>query len=202
MEQKGDFEILSKTFSNPTKLGIILLLTEHERMTVTQMSQYLSVSRSNIYHFVALMVSDGILNEPEVVANKNYVEKFYTLNTKMVEFSEEDWEKGLNKMSAEELRSMISSALMSYSMNLKLTAEKISQSSDEETMKVRDWLLNMPASLIFSTMRMSTVQNIKPHLASLSEELMRSSQEHEGEESKDVAMLNIVFLPFIKGAIR
>ena len=202
MEQKGDFEILSKTFSNPTKLGIILLLTEHEKMTVTQMAKYLSVSRSNIYHFVAQMVSDGILNEPEIVAKKNYVEKYYTLNARMIEFSEEDWEKGLNKMSVDELRSMISSALLGYSMNLKLSAEQISQASDDEIGKVRDWLLNMPSSLLFSTMRMSTVQNIRKHLESLSEELIRSSKEHEGEDSKDVARLNIVFLPFLKGAVR
>ncbi len=201
MEQKGDFEILSKTFSNPTKLNIVLLLTEHERMTVTQMAQYLSVSRSNIYHFVAQMVSDGILNEPEVVAKKNYVEKYYTLNTKKIDFSEEDWEKGLNKMSVEELRSMISSALMGYSMNLKLSAEQISQTSDEEMQKLRDWLLNMPATLMYSTMRMSTVQNIKKHLQALSDELERSSKEHEGEKSKDVARLNVVFLPFLKGAL-
>ena len=201
MEQPGHFETLSNTFSNPTKFGIILLLTEHERMTVTQMAKYLKVSRSNIYHFVAQMVSDGILNEPEVVPRKNYVEKYYTLDTKMIEFNEEDWEKGLNNMGVEELRSMISSALMGYSMSLKLTAEQVSHAGNDEVARIREWLLDMPASMLYSTMRISTAGNIKKHLLSLSGELISSAKEHEEDESKDAARLMIVFLPFLMGAI-
>jgi predicted transcriptional regulator len=64
---------------NPTKLQIIFLLMKHPKLTVTQMSKDIGVSKANLYHFAAQMVSDGLLSEPEVIVKGNYVEKYYKL---------------------------------------------------------------------------------------------------------------------------
>lgn len=202
MDPLERFDIISKTYSNPTKIGIILLLLENNRMTVTQMEKYLGVSRSNIYHFTAQMVSDGILNEPEVVPKKNYVEKYYTLNVEMIEFKEEDWEEGFNTMSVDALRVMLSSALLGYSMDLKFHAERLSKASDEEIIRLKDWFYEMPFSLLYSTMSSMGTKEAKRLLSTMTKELMESSKKREEKDGEDIAKLMIVFLPYLKGTLQ
>lgn len=201
MDPSERFEILSRTFSNPTKWGIILLLLENYKMTVTQMEEYLGVSRSNIYHFTGQMLSDGILNEPEIVPKKNYVEKYYTLNVDMLEFKDEDWEVGFNKMGVDELRLMLSSALLGYSMDLKSHAERLSKASDEEILELKDWLGKAPTSLLYSTMSPQGVEEARRLLNNMTGELVESSKKRGKQEGKDVAKLIVVFLPFLKRKI-
>jgi DNA-binding MarR family transcriptional regulator len=69
------YKILLNTLENPTKLSIVLLLSHRDKMTVTQMSKVVRVSRANLYHFVGQMVKDGLLSKPEAIVKKNYVEK-------------------------------------------------------------------------------------------------------------------------------
>ncbi len=202
MDPLERFDIISKTYSNPTKIGIILLLLENNRMTVTQMEKYLGVSRSNIYHFTGQMVADGILNEPEVVPKKNYVEKYYTLNVDMIEFKEEDWEEGFNTMSIDALRLMLSSALLGYSMDLKFHAERLSKASDEEILRLKEWFNETPSSLLYSTMSALGAKEAKRLLTRMTSELMEGSKKRNEKDSEDVAKLIVVFLPFLKGAMQ
>ena len=80
MDQNQRIETLLSAISNRTKLSIITLLVRRKRMTVTQMSKLIGTTRSNLYQTIGDLVSSGIINGPEAVVNRNYVEKYYTLN--------------------------------------------------------------------------------------------------------------------------
>lgn len=200
MAQPDRYEILSNAFSNPTKMGIIMLIVENGKMTVTSMAKFLDVSRSNLYHFVAQMVSDGILNEPEVVPKKNYVEKYYTLNREMFgSVDSEEWVRRISNMEPARIRTMLGSALMSYSMSLKLAADQIYQSSDEEAENIKKWLMTKPAWLSYSALGKTTSSRVEKSLNSLLKTL-QESESNQGENQEDeTSRLMIVFLPLLKG---
>ena len=96
MDQNQQIETLLSAISNRTKLSIITLLVRRKRMTVTQMSKLIGTTRSNLYQTIGDLVSSGIVNEPEVVVRRNYVEKFYTLNEPV--FRELDSERWKNRL--------------------------------------------------------------------------------------------------------
>lgn len=198
MEQSNKFEILTRTFSNPTKIGIIMLLAEHNRMTVTEMSKYLDVSKSNLYHFVAQLVSDGVLNEPEVIPKKNYVEKYYTVNPEMVGASdEEEWEDYLRDLDDDGIRNMLGSALMGYSMNLKMAAEQIYNASDEDVAKLKDWILTKNGWLSFSSLGEKSSEKAGKGVSALMKDLMERAGHQEDHQEEAVSRLLIIYLPFL-----
>src|SRR2546428_13740107 len=85
MSKPDIYKILLNTFENPTKLSILMLLTHHRKMTVTQMSKFVRVGKANLYHFVGQMVKDGLLTKPETLVKKNYVEKHNKLDRRFFE---------------------------------------------------------------------------------------------------------------------
>lgn len=197
MDQPDRYEVLSRTFSNPTKFGIILLLAEHERMTATEMSKHLDVSRSNIYHFVAQLVEDGVLNEPEVVPRRNYVEKYYTLNEEMLESSDMNlWRQKIEVASLDEIRDLVSSALLGHSMNLKISAEQIKHASESDMKKLKKWLLEKRTWVTYATMRSSRTEAIDSRLSAVTEELVNVPPEKD-EGSIPGGKLLLVFLPVL-----
>src|SRR5579884_3002415 len=99
---------LIKAMENPTKLGIILLLLERERMTETQMQKFMGLSRANLYHFVQELVKAKVLTEPESVVKGNYVEKYYRINP-VLRHSGYEQQKIVLSAGPEELRNIISS---------------------------------------------------------------------------------------------
>lgn len=203
MVQSDTYEVLSAAFSNPTKMSIIMLLVENERMTVTSMAKYLDVSRSNLYHFVAQLVADGILNEPEVVPKKNYVEKYYTLNREMfASMDPDELVKQVKRLTPSEIRTLLGSVLMSYSMSLKLAADEIYQSSDEESENLKEWLLTKPAWLSYSALGESTSAIVEEHLKTLLEALLEGAANERTAHEEEISRFMIVFLPFLKRSIR
>lgn len=193
------YEVLSNAYRNPTKFSIVLLLAEHERMTVTQMSRYISVSRSNIYHFVSQLVEDGILNEPEVVPKKNYVEKFYRLNQQLFESVDpEEWRKMLRRMKLIDLRGLLSSVLMGYSLVLSMAAERVARSSDDDIKRMMDSMLSEPTwSLSYSVVGSRTANRLRPVLRKLNDEMVQSSEPTEESKSDQLTSLLVVFMPMI-----
>lgn len=199
MDQPNRYEILSNAFSNQTKMGIIMLIVENGRMTVTGMARYLNVSRSNLYHFVAQLVDEGILNEPEVVPKKNYVEKYYTLNREL--FASVDPNELINQiksMKPGEIRTLLGSALMSYSMSLKLAADEVYQSSDEESENLKKWLLTKPAWLSYSALGETSSALVEEHLTTLIEALVERASTESAQKEEETSRFMIVFLPFLK----
>ncbi len=193
------YEILLEAYRNPTKFRIILLLSEHYRMTVTDMAKSVKVSRSNLYHFIAQMVKEGIVKPPEVIPRKNYVEKFYRLNEEMFKAEEiKGWEKLLLSATAEEIKETVSSILMGYSMILNIIADRIAASGDDDTESLRKWLIEQtPNTISYAIITKKTSNRIDPVLKEL---WSAFSVETEADDSKDSAAwsrLLLVYLPML-----
>lgn len=198
MDDRRTYEILSKAYQNPTKVSIIVLLAENPRMTVTQMAKYIDVSRSNLYHFVSQMVEDGILNPPEVVPKKNYVEKYYSVNDDLINSVEvEDWVKHIKSMDRTEFRDLVSSLLLSYSLQTKIFAERVANSGLEEVERIRKWMVEFPISLVYSTMSFPKARKLHVKLESVMETLVEDGSETDKESMKGGGFLLLMFLPFI-----
>ncbi len=197
MEQDNKFEALANSYRNPTKFSIIVLLAEQGKMTVTQMSQYISVSRSNLYHFVSQLLEDGILNEPEVIPKKNYVEKFYSLNEELFKATDyEQWGEVLKSKSHDEIRSLLSSVLLGYSMMLNMAANRFAHSSDDEAAKLKDWLTKeMPWCTTYSLLSRKGTESVAPAVKALDHSL--STIPVDTEDRQHFSRLLIVFLPFL-----
>ena len=197
------YEILSDLFRNPTKFRIIMLLTEQERMTVTQMSKVIKVSKSNLYHFISQMVQQGLVLEPEVIPKKNYVEKFYRLNEDMFRAEDpKEWDKILLGATNNEIKEVVSSVLMGYSMTLSFIADRIANSDDSEGENLRKWLIEQtPYTLTYSVMSKKTTTKVKPILRQLRQALIESGEDGGSTFNTSVSRLLVVFLPMLGNPI-
>ena len=193
------YEILTEVFRNPTKFRIILLLSEHGRMTVTDMAKLVKVSRSNLYHFIAQMVKDGIVKPPEVIPRKNYVEKFDRLNDEMFKAEEmKEWEKLLRIASPKEIKETVSSILMGYSMILSFIADRISASEGDAVEQLRNWLIEeTPYTLSYAVMSKKTSSRINPILKELWKALSDETEKDDDSDSNAWSRLLLVFLPML-----
>ncbi|MCL4451363.1 MAG: ArsR family transcriptional regulator [Candidatus Thermoplasmatota archaeon] len=193
------YEMLTEVFRNPTKFRIILLLSEHGRMTVTDMAKLVKVSRSNLYHFIAQMVKDGIVKPPEVIPRKNYVEKFYRLNDEMFKAEDmKEWEKLLRIANAKEIKETVSSILMGYSMILNFIADRISASEDDDVEHLRKWLIEeTPYTLSYAVMSKKTSSRINPILKELWNALSEETERDDNSDTNAWSRLLLVFLPML-----
>jgi DNA-binding transcriptional ArsR family regulator len=193
------YEILLEAYRNPTKFRIILLLSEHYRMTVTDMAKSVKVSRSNLYHFIAQMVKEGIVKPPEVIPRKNYVEKFYRLNEEMFKAEEiKGWEKLLLSATAEEIKETVSSILMGYSMILNTIADRIAASGDDDTESLRKWLIEQtPNTISYAIITKKTSNRIDPVLKELWSAFSVEPEEDDSKDSTAWSRLLLVYLPML-----
>jgi hypothetical protein len=180
-----------------------MLLTEQERMTVTQMSKVIKVSKSNLYHFISQMVQQGLVLEPEVIPKKNYVEKFYRLNEDMFRAEDpKEWEKILLGATNNEIKEVVSSVLMGYSMTLSFIADRIANSDDSEGENLRKWLIEQtPYTLTYSVMSKKTTTKVKPLLRQLRQALIESGEDGGSTFNTSVSRLLVVFLPMLGNPI-
>jgi len=135
---KDPYDLVLDALGNSTKMSILLLLARNERLTVTQMAKYVSVTRSNLYHFVAEMVKDGLLAEPEVVVKKNHIEKYYFHNQefwKAIDPIAQD-KRMVEKLTRGEGRKLLRSTLLSMSLQYRLYADEFANATDEEMERV------------------------------------------------------------------
>lgn len=122
-----------KLLQNPTKVKVVVLLSEGDAMTVTQMSRQIGLSRPNLYHAVSEMVKEGILERPSTKVSGNYVEKYYRLKPDALgEFDYERHKRAVMRTSPSEFRDLIRSVLLSVSMNSRILADRLSESSGSE----------------------------------------------------------------------
>ncbi len=133
----SEYDLLLDALGNTTKTSILLLLSRKKKLTVTQMSRFINVTRSNLYHFVGEMVRDGLLAEPEVVVRKNHIEKYYSQNPafwKAMDPFEQD--RYLNeKLTPEEGRKLLQSTFLSLSLQFRMYADEFSNASDAEVQR-------------------------------------------------------------------
>jgi len=127
--------VILNTLQNPTKLGVLFLLMRHPKLTVTQMSKDIGVSKANLYHFVGQMVEDGLLTKPEVAVRGNYVEKYYRLQWKaLASVDPADQKKKVKAMRPEQQKEILQAFLASASLVSRLLAEELRR-SDKDTLE-------------------------------------------------------------------
>lgn len=197
MDVEERFNLMFETYKNQTKMSIIFLLVEHEKMTVTEMSKYMEVSRSNLYQTVSQLVSDKILLKPEVIPKKNYVEKFYSLNPEF--FASVDWaefESQLSTMSADETRAVLKASLASQTFNLAMLTEKLSHATDDSVLKIRDAWAKQEAIILYSLHHRQNYPGVEGNLKKIVEELQKKPEKELTEEGP-VIRLMILALPYI-----
>ncbi len=153
MPKHDIYKVLLNTLGNPTKLSVMMLLSRHDRMTVTQMSKLVKVTKANLYHFVNQMVRDGMLSEPEAVVNKNFVEKFYHLDEKFFKgLDPEKQRKRLRASSPSELKTILQSALVSIGLDLRLIAEELSDADTNTLAKITKLVAEEKIILAYTTL--------------------------------------------------
>ena len=131
-------EILLKALQNPTKFNVIAILSDEVPMTVTQMAKAVKVSRANLYHFVSEMVEEGLLLGPESKVKGNYVEKYYRLNKRLFNQSEEEWKATVKAATPNALRDLMYSFLISVSTQFRIMAEGLAIADDEKLARLAD----------------------------------------------------------------
>ncbi len=116
----------------------MLLLTQKKEMTVTQMSNYIGVTRTNLYNSIVELVRDGMVSEPEVQVKKNYVEKYYRLNTLAFRAIDPfELQKRLNQGAGpSEYKDLLESFFICFSLYFKIYAHVMSESSREQLEEV------------------------------------------------------------------
>ena len=165
MSKRDIYEILLNTLENPTKLGILMLLTHHPKMTVTQMSKFIGVSKANLYHFVGQMVKDGILSKRETIVKKNYVEKYYRLDEKFFRALDPAQQRErLKAARPEELKAILQSTLVSLGLDFRLMAEEIATADDKSLKQIAKSVAEEQITLSYSILSDKTYDHILTEL--------------------------------------
>jgi predicted transcriptional regulator len=128
------YERFTRSFQNPTKLSILLLLTQKKEMTVTQMSRYIGVTKANLYHSIVELVKDGLVSEPEIQVKRNYIEKYYHLNLLALRAIDPyELQKRLNQgASSTEYKDLLESFFTSFSLYFKIYAHEMGKAPPEK----------------------------------------------------------------------
>ncbi|MCL4327148.1 MAG: helix-turn-helix domain-containing protein [Candidatus Thermoplasmatota archaeon] len=147
-------------------------------MTVTQMSKLIGTTRSNLYQTIGDLVSSGIVNEPEVVVRRNYVEKFYTLNEPVFrELDSERWKNRLQSLTVDQSREIVVSFLLSQSMNLQIMAQEIQMSSEEVSPKIKQLLQSDRIFMSYGRISDATYNRLLEHEKTLMDIFEKNSDD-------------------------
>ena len=116
----------------------MLLLTQKKSMTVTQMSNYIGVTKASLYHSIVQLVSDGLVSEPDIQVKKNYVEKYYRLNTLAFKAVDPyELQKRLNQgANAAEYKDLLEAFFTSFSLYFQIYANEIRNISSDKLQQV------------------------------------------------------------------
>ena len=178
-------EKLFDVMSSQTKSHIMALLAIGGKMTVTQISEHIKTSRSNLYQAISDLQEQGFVNPPDVVVRKNYVEKYYSLNDEA--FNEKkagEMNEEFKKMSPDRLRNLMATFLLSQSLNLKVIAQEIMNVPDEDMKRAVEDGTHSHLSLSFSSLSDSSysrvVEQLKPFM-----NYIDNPENFKKEDSKD-----------------
>ena len=179
MPKRDIYKILLETFGNPTKLTILMLLTHSDKMTVTQMSKKVKVTKANLYHFVSQMVKDGMLAKPETQVKKNYVEKYYHLEPGFFQAIDPVEQRKRTKASSpSELQGILQSALLSLGLDLRILAEEVSNADTKTLNRLHEVVSEEKLTLSYTILHDKTYEAILPKL----KEINRKVEEMEKDE--------------------
>ncbi len=151
MSPRDLYDKFLESSRNPTKLSILMLLTRHEKMTVTQMAKRVGVTKSNLYHFAAELVRDGFLATPEARVTKNYVEKYYSLNEDAFKALDPvEQQRRIQSGSLAGQRSLLTSFFATLSLFFRLQAEEIARMDSKSLSRLIETFKSGRASISYS----------------------------------------------------
>jgi len=193
MSKRDIYKILLNTLENPTKLGILMLLTHHRKMTVTQMSKLVRVSKANLYHFVGQMVNDGLLSKPEALVKKNYVEKYYRLDERFFEaLDPSEQRKRLKAARPEELKTILQSTLVSLGLDFRLMAEEIARADDKKLKQIAKSVAEERITLSYSILSDKTYEHVLAELKRINKTISEvESREKPSLEGNRVILVGL-----------
>ena len=193
-------EKLFDVMSSQTKSHIIALLAIGGKMTVTQISEHIKTSRSNLYQAISDLQEQGFVNPPDVVVRKNYVEKYYSLNDEA--FNEKkagELNEEFKKMSPDRLRRLMATFLLSQSLNLKVIAQEIMNVPDEDMMKAVEDGTHSQLSLSFSSLSDDSysrvVEQLKPFMNYIDNPENFKKEDSKEKHEDDTNMVLVMAIP-------
>ena len=197
---KDRLEKLFDVMSSQTKSHIIALLAIGGKMTVTQISEHIKTSRSNLYQAISDLQEQGFVNPPEIVVRKNYVEKYYSLNNEA--FNEKiagEMNEEFKKMSPDRLRRLMATFLLSQSLNLKVIAQEIMNVPDEDMMKAVEDGTHSQLSLSFSSLSDDSysrvVEQLKPFVNYIDNPENFKKEDSKEKHEDDTNMVLVMAIP-------
>ncbi|WP_156769126.1 winged helix-turn-helix domain-containing protein [Thermoplasma volcanium] len=192
MPEKRNADLLFRGFSK-TRLMVITLIAVNGPMTVTQLSKVIKTTRSNLYQAIKEMVSDGILVQTRTVSEKNYVEKFYDINTDLFDaIKYGDIRKAIEEMDEDKLRNILYSFLRSASAILSIMAEQVNLSNKDDLDKYVDYVRKNLLIISFSTHSTKDMSKFSSMLSNFFTEI-----DDDNDEKKDEHLLYIVGFPIL-----
>ncbi len=136
------YNLFFNAMRNPTKMKIITLLINYEKLSATDMKKYIKTTRSNIYQCIGNLMADGMITGPKNVVKKNYVEKYYSINRQFFISINGGMDERLSELDNKQFRDVIVSFFMAQSMNLSLLAEQIENFPENEIGKIKEEMEN------------------------------------------------------------
>lgn len=172
MTKRDIYKTLLDALGNPTKLGVLMLLSHSEKMTVTQMSKRMKVTKANLYHFVSQMVRDGILLKPESQVKKNYVEKYYRVDPNFFAGVDPAEQKKRTKAATPaELKGILQSALISIGLDFRILAEEIANADSKLLNNLAKLVAEEKVTLAYSVIHDKTYDVILPELRRINQKM-------------------------------
>lgn len=190
----GHLDDLFEILSSQTKSQIIALLAIQGKMTVTQISKHIKTSRSNLYQSISDLQEKGLVNPPEVVVQKNYVEKYYSLNEAAFnETSQSEMDEEFKKMTPERARDILTTFLVTQSLTLRVIAQEVRNSSDEDIKRIVDEGMEGHMVISFSTLSdehfKKGIGNLKPYLEYVGNPENFITAKKDKEDSRNMVLL-------------
>ncbi|MEM0139090.1 MAG: winged helix-turn-helix domain-containing protein [Ferroplasma sp.] len=127
-----NYALLFEAMKNPTKMKIITLLINYDKLNATEMAKFIKTTRSNIYQNISFLASNGIINNSDTVVKKNYIEKYYSLNREFFMSTSTGMEERLSNVDNSQFKDIAVSFFLAQSLNLLLIAEQVKNLPDTE----------------------------------------------------------------------
>jgi DNA-binding transcriptional ArsR family regulator len=115
-----------KAISDATRGAIVQELGHADELTATQLAHRLGLSANNVYHHMRVLLQLGVVNPPRAVPGPTYVEKYYQLNPRLRQATEDpDWlDRTQSTMTPKERQALVIGMCLTMAHRLQLAARR------------------------------------------------------------------------------
>jgi DNA-binding transcriptional ArsR family regulator len=189
-----------KAISDATRGAIVQELGHADELTATQLAHRLGLSANNVYHHMRVLLQLGVVNPPRAVPGPTYVEKYYQLNPKLRQATEDpDWlDRTQSTMTPQERQALVIGMCLTMAHRLQLAARRYG-AMDAETF---DLMAHTEELLMISVNDMGR-KRLVARLRELRALLQREYEEFppSSDSASETDMVLIAGLPAIWGQL-